>query len=109
MISACAASTSQFNRSALLPFSLLLSWPLQLADVYTTERQNDVGGCLEPHGVACATILHHCIAFMKIDTLGQAKLIISFSSYVQEFPQAGGWLFILFFVMNIIKCHHEFH
>ena len=41
--------------------------------------------------------------------LGQAKLIISFSSYVQEFPQAGGWLFILFFVMNIIKCHHEFH
>ena len=41
--------------------------------------------------------------------LGQAKLIISFSSYVQEFPQAGGWLFILFFVMNIIKYHHEFH
>ena len=42
--------------------------------------------------------------------LGQAnQLIISFSSYVQEFPQAGGWLFILFFVMNIIKCHHEFH
>ena len=41
--------------------------------------------------------------------LGQAKLIISFSSYVQEFPQVGGWLFILFFVMNIIKCHHEFH
>ena len=44
----------------------------------------------------------------SIYTLGQAKLIISFSSYVQEFPQAGGWLFILFFVMNIIKCPHEF-
>ena len=39
-------------------------------------------------------------------TLGQAKLIISFSSYVQEFPQAGGWLLILFFVMNIIKVVH---
>ena len=34
-------------------------------------------------------------------------MIISFSSYIQEFPQAGGWLFILFFVMNIIKCHHD--
>ena len=37
------------------------------------------------------------------DIKGQAKYC--FSSYVQEFPQAGGWLFILMInvIMNFIK------
>ena len=73
-------------------------------------------GNLKEHIILCPSSMdmHLCIRRMLVYyglaiSLGQAKLIISFSSYVQEFPQAGGWLFILLFVMNVIKYHHEFH
>ena len=69
-----------------------------------------VHACAVGDKVVGSTYTFDFIVYLgKAPGLGQAKLIISFSSYVQEFPQAGGWLFILFFVMNIIKCHHEFH
>ena len=66
--------------------------------------------CARGKVIGCVVVVVVVVVVVSTKiALGQAKLIISFSSYVQEFPQAGGWLFILFFVMNIIKCHHEFH